>query len=361
MYNIYYIYIKAGDGGSGASSFRRERCIEFGGPDGGNGGRGGDIVFQADENLNTLIAYRYNKHYKAGNGERGGGRCMFGKGAENMILKVPVGTVINDSETEVVMAELTHDGHQVTVLNGGDGGIGNSFFKTSTNRAPRKSTPGYPGIAKWIRLSMKLIANVGLLGKPNAGKSSFLRANSNCQTAVADYAFTTLKPILGVIDIDRSIDQSFVVADLPGLIEGAANGKGLGLSFLKHVEKCEILLHIIDVSGEKSFEEISKEYQMIIAELEAFNNGLAATKKEIVAFNKIDMRTNFNELDNIKEQFEAKFNRKVFLISGQTGEGMKILNFALWNKLKEIKESSLKANSNEVKKPYFPMSKYKRN
>jgi GTP-binding protein len=349
------ILIASGKGGDGCSSFRREKFVEFGGPDGGNGGKGGDIIFVACANLNTLIDFHHKKHFRADSGERGKGRLCFGRAAEDLTIRVPVGTVLIDDETGHELAEFKDDGEKKIILRGGDGGIGNSFFKTSTNRAPRKATPGFEGVEKWIRLELKLFANVGLLGKPNAGKSSFISKSTNYDAKIANYAFTTLKPALGVVWIDQNLDQSFVLADLPGLIEGAASGKGLGLDFLKHIEKCEALLHVIDISG-KTPEEIVFDYKMIWNELETYNE-LLSKKTEIIAFNKIDLCAEMGSLKELQEIFSETLGKDVFLISTLTGEGIKKLNYRLFELIKENKKNKMK---NKQKVVYFPVSGYKK-
>lgn len=349
------IFIQSGKGGDGCSSFRREKFVEFGGPDGGNGGKGGDIIFEATTNLNTLIDFHHKKHFKAQHGERGKGRLCFGKNAEDLLIRVPVGTILIDDETGYEIAEFKEDGEKIVILRGGDGGIGNSFFKTSSNRAPRKSTPGFPGVDKWIRLELKLFANVGLLGKPNVGKSSFISKSTNYDAKIANYAFTTLKPALGVVWINPDVGDSFVIADLPGLIEGASSGKGLGLDFLKHIEKCEILLHILDVSN-KTSEEIASDYMMIRNELETYGEDLQQ-KKEIIAFNKIDLCSDLEGLKELKNVFSETLNKEVFLISTYTGEGIKNLNIKLFNLIKEEGE---KKKEKLERKPFFPQSGYKR-
>lgn len=351
------IFVQSGAGGHGSGSFRRERCIEFGGPDGGNGGDGGDVVLIADSNVNTLVAFRYQKHFRARNGESGKGRCMFGARGDDIILRVPVGTEVYDSESGELMAELSEHGQKNILIQGGQGGIGNVFFKSSVNQAPRKAMPGFEGKAKWIRLSMKLLADVGLLGKPNAGKSSFLRATTNSQAKVANYQFTTLAPNLGVIDIDRDKYSGFVVADLPGLIEGAAEGRGLGIDFLKHVEKCEILLHMIDVSN-KTVDQIVQDYEMIHKELNEYDE-LLREKDEVIALNKIDICYDKEFLKKIKERMSkiGEKDKKVFLISTATKEGLRDLIFYLDSMIREKRSEK---ESKVEKKPYRPLSKYEK-
>lgn len=274
------IYVKSGNGGPGAVSFRREKYVEHGGPDGGNGGRGGDIVFEAVEDLNTLIDFRYTQHFRAKNGDNGSGRDRTGASADELVIKVPVGTEILDEDKETVLLDMTKEGQRVTFLKGGDGGFGNAHYKSSTNQAPRKSTPGWPGEERDVWLRLKLIADSGLVGLPNAGKSTFLAAVSRAKPKIADYPFTTLHPNLGVV---KAGDYSFVIADIPGLIEGAHEGHGLGDRFLGHVERTSVLLHLIDATSD----DIVKDYNTIRHELEQYGGGLAG-KTEIVALTKMD-------------------------------------------------------------------------
>jgi GTP-binding protein len=274
------IYLKSGDGGRGAASFRREKFIEFGGPDGGDGGKGGDIVFAAADNLNTLIDFRYRQHFRAQNGRGGAGRERTGARGEDLVLTVPVGTQIMDDENREVLADLTRPGERRVFLRGGDGGFGNAHYKSSTNRAPRRADPGWPGHEAWVWLRLKLIADVGLVGLPNAGKSTFLAAVSHARPKIADYPFTTLKPQLGVL---LRHDEEFVVADLPGLIEGASEGAGIGTRFLGHVERCAVILHLVD----GTLDDVAAAYRTIRGELVLYGYGLAE-KPEIVGLNKID-------------------------------------------------------------------------
>jgi GTPase len=274
------IYLKSGDGGHGSASFRREKFIEFGGPDGGNGGKGGDIVFIAADNLNTLIDYRYRQHFRASDGRGGAGREKSGANGGELVLRVPVGTQIMDEENRVVLADLARPAERLVFLRGGDGGFGNVHYKSSTNRAPRRADPGWPGKEAWVWLRLKLIADVGLVGMPNAGKSTFLAAVSHARPKIADYPFTTLKPQLGVV---RVHDDELVLADLPGLIEGASEGIGIGTRFLGHVERCPVILHLVD----GTLDDIAGAYLAIRRELAAYGNGLAE-KPEIVGLNKID-------------------------------------------------------------------------
>ncbi len=262
------VYIRSGSGGNGSISFRREKYIEFGGPDGGDGGGGGDVWAEAVDGLNTLIDFRYQQHFFADNGRAGAGRQRTGADGDDIVLRVPVGTEILDEDEETVIADMTELGQRVLLAKGGNGGWGNLRFKTSTNQAPRRSNPGQEGVERTIWLRLKLIADVGLLGLPNAGKSTFLAATSNARPKVADYPFTTLHPNLGVVGVD---DAEFVVADIPGLIEGAHEGRGLGDLFLGHVERCAALLHLVDGTSGTLLED----YQTIIDEIEAYGEGLA--------------------------------------------------------------------------------------
>jgi len=274
------VYIRSGDGGNGCVAFRREKFIEFGGPSGGNGGRGGDIIVEAVDGLNTLIDYRYQQHFKAQKGTHGMGKDRHGAGGKDLALKVPVGTQIFDEDRETLLADLTRVGDRVVLAHGGNGGFGNAHFKSSTNRAPRNANPGQSGEERWIWLRLKLIADAGLVGLPNAGKSTFLAAVSAARPKIADYPFTTLHPQLGVVEVDG---REFVLADIPGLIEGAHEGAGLGDRFLGHIERCRVLLHLVDGTSEHA----GKVYKTVRAELEAYDETLAE-KMEVVALNKAD-------------------------------------------------------------------------
>jgi GTPase len=287
------IFLKSGDGGAGCVSFRREKFIEFGGPDGGNGGKGGDIVFEAVSTLNTLIDFRYQQHFKAEKGTHGMGGSRTGPSGKEFVIKVPVGTQILAEDKETLLEDFTKDGQRLIFLKGGDGGFGNEHYKSSTNRAPRKSTPGWPGEEMWVWLRLKLIADVGIVGLPNVGKSTFLSVVSRARPKIADYPFTTLVPNLGVV---YAHGKEFVMADVPGLIEGAHKGVGLGTRFLGHVERCKAILHLIDGTSE----DIIGAYQTIRHELELYGQGLAE-KPEILALNKCDSLTE----DAIKEKSKA--------------------------------------------------------
>jgi GTP-binding protein len=277
------IFVKSGDGGAGCVGFRREKFIEYGGPDGGDGGRGGDVVVVAMENLNTLIDYRYQQHFKAQTGHHGSGQNRTGGAGETIVMRVPIGTQIFEEDNETLIVDMAKPGQTFVLCKGGDGGYGNTHFKSSTNQAPRRADPGWPGEERWVWLRLKLIADVGLVGLPNAGKSTFLAATSRARPKIADYPFTTLKPQLGVVMVD---DYEFTLADLPGLIEGASDGRGLGHRFLGHVERCGAILHLIDGTQEN----VLAAYKTIRAELEAYGHGLAE-KPEIIGLNKIDALT----------------------------------------------------------------------
>ena len=278
------IHLKAGDGGSGCVSFRREKYIEFGGPDGGDGGRGGNVVFKAVSNLNTLIDFRYKQHFKAQRGKDGSGKNRTGAGGKDLIIEVPVGTIILSEDKRLVIKDFTKEFDSFILIHGGMGGRGNARFKSSTNQAPRKFDTGIEGENKWIWLRLKLIADIGLVGLPNAGKSTLLKKLSNANPKIANYPFTTLKPQLGVY---RSDKKDIIIADLPGLIEGAANGVGLGLNFLAHIERCRMFLHVCDVST-NNFNEIASNYKIIRDEIKA-HNPLTLKKKEIVLLSKCDL------------------------------------------------------------------------
>ncbi|MBN8188541.1 GTPase ObgE [Salipiger thiooxidans] len=306
------VYIRSGSGGNGCISFRREKYIEFGGPDGGDGGGGGDVWAEAVDGLNTLIDFRYQQHFFAENGRPGAGRQRTGKDGDDIVLRVPVGTEILDEDEETVIADLTTLGERVLLARGGNGGWGNLHFKSATNQAPRRANPGQPGVERTIWLRLKLIADVGLLGLPNAGKSTFLAATSNARPKIADYPFTTLHPNLGVVGVDG---REFVVADIPGLIEGAHEGRGLGDLFLGHVERCAVLLHLVDGSSGSLLED----YDTIINEIEQYGAGLAE-KPRVTVLNKIDTMDN-EERAFLREELEARSGGKVLLMSGASGEG----------------------------------------
>jgi GTP-binding protein len=307
------VYVASGAGGNGCVSFRREKFIEFGGPNGGDGGKGGDVIVEAVDGLNTLIDYRYQQHFKAQRGENGMGKDRHGAGGKDIVLKVPAGTQVYEEDGETLLADLTEVGQQVTIAKGGNGGFGNAYFKSSTNRAPRRANPGQPGEELTIRLRLKLIADAGLIGLPNAGKSTFLSVVSAAKPKIADYPFTTLHPQLGVVRID---DREFVLADLPGLIEGAHEGVGLGDRFLGHTERCRVLLHLVDGTAES----VAEAYETVRGELDAYGHGLTE-KPEIVALTKADALT----ADVIAAQTAAlkkAAGKTPFVISSQSRAGV---------------------------------------
>jgi GTP-binding protein len=308
------IYVKSGDGGDGVVAFRREKFMEFGGPDGGNGGRGGDIIFEAVQNLNTLIDFRYTQHFRAPKGGNGAGSDRTGAGAPDVLIKVPIGTQIIAEDKETLLADLDTPGKTVTICRGGDGGFGNTHYKSSTNRAPRKFTKGFPGEERWLWLRLKLIADAGLVGLPNAGKSTFLAASSAARPKIADYPFTTLHPQLGVIRLSNS--EEFVLADIPGLIEGAHEGAGLGDRFLGHVERCAVLIHLIDGAAGH----VVDAWRTVRAELESYGAGLDE-KPELIALNKIDAMTP-REITSRRAALAKASGAPVLLLSGATGKGV---------------------------------------
>ena len=307
------IYIASGAGGNGCVSFRREKFIEFGGPDGGDGGRGGDVVAQCVNGLNTLIDYRYQQHFKAKSGGHGMGRNRAGARGADVVLKVPAGTQIFDQDNDTLIADLTKVGDRALIAKGGNGGFGNAHFKTSTNRAPRRANPGQPGEERTIWLRLKLIADVGVIGLPNAGKSTFLAAVSAAKPKIADYPFTTLHPQLGVARIDG---REFVLADIPGLIERAHEGAGLGDRFLGHIERCRALLHLVDGTNEDA----GRAYKIVRTELAAYEHGLV-DKPEILALNKIDALTP-NQLKQQVARLKRVAKKTPLCVSGVTGQGV---------------------------------------
>jgi GTPase len=307
------VYVRSGDGGNGSVSFRREKFIEFGGPDGGDGGRGGDVIVECVDGLNTLIDYRYQQHFKAKNGTGGSGRLRAGANGANIVLKVPAGTQVIDEDGETVLADFTEIGEKITLLEGGNGGFGNAHFKSSRNRAPRRANPGLPGIEKTIYLRLKLIADAGLIGLPNAGKSTFLAAVSAAKPKIADYPFTTLHPQLGVVRVDA---REFVLADIPGLIEGAHEGAGLGDRFLGHVERCGALLHLVDATGEDA----GKAWKTVRKELKSYGEGLDK-KPEIVALSKSDAVT-AKVLADQKAKLKKASKKEPLVLSAHSKKGV---------------------------------------
>ena len=326
------IYVRSGDGGNGCVSFRREKFIEYGGPNGGDGGKGGDVIAETVDGLNTLIDYRYQQHFFAKNGGAGMGKDRHGANGADVVLKVPVGTQIYEEDGVTLIADLTEPGQRVPLLRGGNGGFGNAHFKSSTNRAPRRANPGQPGEEHTIRLRLKLIADAGIVGLPNAGKSTFLAAVSAAKPKIADYPFTTLTPQLGVVDVDG---REFVLADIPGLIEGAHEGTGLGDRFLGHVERCRVLLHLVD----GTLGDAGEAYRTVRAELSAYGEGLAE-KPEIVVLNKADAMS----AAEIKQQV-ARLKRAAakppLVISAVSGEGVKELLRAVFKMIEDARGAGI--------------------
>src|ERR1700750_3459573 len=308
------VYIRSGDGGNGCVAFRREKYIEFGGPSGGNGGRGGDVIVEVADGLNTLIDYRYQQHFKAPRGTNGMGKDRHGANGKPITLKVPVGTQIIDEDRETLIHDFTKIGERVVLAEGGNGGFGNAHFKSSTNRAPRNANPGQPGEERWIWLRLKLIADAGLVGLPNAGKSTFLAAVSAARPKIADYPFTTLHPQLGVVRLSAA--EEFVLADIPGLIEGAHEGAGLGTRFLGHVERCAVLLHLVDGAAG----DVVRAWRTVREELAAYGGGFG-DKPELIALNKLDAMSR-REASSRPAALAKASGRPVLLLSGATGEGV---------------------------------------
>jgi len=327
-----FIDIAAGDGGNGCVSFRHEKYKEFGGPNGGDGGRGGHVYAVADSNLNTLVDFRYSRRHEARRGEHGMGSDMFGAAGDDIVLKMPVGTIISDAETGEVLYELLKEGEVVTIAKGGDGGFGNMRFKSAINRAPRQKTPGWPGEKKSLKLELKVLADVGLLGMPNAGKSTLISAISNARPRIADYPFTTLHPNLGVVRVGP--EQSFVVADLPGLIEGASEGAGLGHLFLRHLQRTRLLLHVIDMAPFDDAVDPVAQAKAIVGELKKYDTALYEKPRWLV-LNKLDMVPGDERAARVKEFVKRmRFKGPVFEISALTREGCEHLVQAVYQHIK---------------------------
>jgi GTP-binding protein len=336
------IFVRSGAGGPGAVGFRREKYIEFGGPDGGDGGKGGDIIFEAVPGLNTLIDFRYTQHFRAPRGKGGAGSNRTGAGGGDLVIKVPIGTqVLADDEDRTVLADLTELGQRVTLLHGGDGGRGNASYKSSTNRAPRQHGTGWPGEEMWVWLRLKLLADVGLVGLPNAGKSTFLNATTNAAAKIGDYPFTTLRPQLGVV---RHKGREFVLADIPGLIEGAAEGAGVGDRFLGHVERCKLLLHLVDAAGDDPLEA----WQVVRAELDSYGAGLA-DKPEIVALSRSDLVT----AQVVAERLAEFGDVRPLPVSAATGNGLEALLDTIVERLGAPVEEQPEAAAAE--RPWSPL------
>lgn len=339
------VYVRSGDGGAGAVSFLREKFVEFGGPNGGNGGRGGDVVVECVDGLNTLIDYRYQQHFKAKTGTHGMGKQRTGADGADVVLRVPVGTQIFEDDNETLIADMTEVGQSIVLLSGGNGGFGNAHFKTSSNQAPRHANPGQVGTEKWIWLRLKLIADAGLVGLPNAGKSTFLAAVSAAKPKIADYPFTTLHPNLGVVSIG---ERDFVLADIPGLIEGASEGAGIGDRFLGHVERCGVLIHLIDGTQD----DVKLAYKTIRNELAAYDERLAE-KPELVVLNKIDAI----EPDDLKEKVKAlkkASKQDVLLVSGVSGKGVDQVLYDVIETLDAEKAERLEAERRKTEPNWAP-------
>ncbi len=320
------VYLRSGDGGAGVVAFHRAKFIEYGGPDGGDGGRGGDVVFDCVDGLNTLIDFRYTQHFKAAKGDHGRGSNKSGAAGADVVLRVPPGTQVLDEDRETVLADFTVPGERVVFLKGGDGGFGNAHYKSSTNRSPRKAGPGWPGEERWVWLRLKLIADAGVVGLPNAGKSTLLAAVSRARPKIADYPFTTLKPQLGVVYAEGT---EFVLADIPGLIEGAHEGAGLGTRFLGHVERCNVLLHLVDGTDA----DVAKAYRTVRQELKQYGAGLDK-KPEVLALNKIDALTP-EEIKTRRAKLSRAAKKPVLPMSGVSGKGVKEAMSALLNPIRK--------------------------
>lgn len=340
------IIVKAGDGGNGAISFRREKYVAAGGPDGGDGGKGGEIYFEVSPNMNTLVDFRYKKKFKAENGKNGEGGHRYGKSGEDLVVKVPIGTIVKDSETGRVMADLSEPNQKQLILSGGRGGKGNSHFATSTRQAPRFAQGGEKGEEKELILELKMLADVGLIGFPNVGKSTFLSVVTDATPKIADYHFTTLEPNLGVVKSDYG--DSFVIADIPGIIEGASEGTGLGLKFLRHIERTRLLLHVIDVSGIEGRNPV-EDFKTINEELKKYSEKLSKRKQIIVA-NKIDIMQDESLLNDLEKMAKEK-DIEIFKISGATGEGVKELLKRVTEVLKVLPKEDL-VDVEDIKKVY---------
>ena len=340
------IYIRSGKGGDGHVSFRRELYVPNGGPDGGDGGRGGDVIFEVDKGLNTLVDFRHKTKYKAQDGEEGGKKRCHGKDAKDLILKVPEGTVIREAETNKVIADMSGENQRQIILKGGKGGLGNMHFATSTMQVPKYAQPGNPAQELWVNLELKVIADVGLVGFPNVGKSTFLSRVTNAQPKIENYHFTTLSPNLGVVDLEGA--KGFVIADIPGLIEGASEGVGLGHEFLRHVERTKMMIHVVDAAGIEGRDPVEDIYK-INAELEAYNKEISM-RPQVIAANKVDLIYSEDEdpIQRLRDEFEPK-GIKVFPISGVTGEGLSDLLYYVNNELQKLDDKPI-----VFEQEYFP-------
>ena len=338
------VYLKSGDGGQGAVSFRREKFVEYGGPDGGNGGKGGDIIFEAIPGLNTLIDFRYTQHFRAPRGKGGAGRNRTGAGGDDLVVRVPIGTQVISDDKEHILADFTEAGVQKVFLRGGDGGRGNMSYKSSTNRAPRQHGVGWPGEEMYVWLRLKLLADAGLLGLPNAGKSTFINTVSNANAKVGDYPFTTLRPQLGVVSHGH---REFVLADIPGLIEGAADGAGVGDRFLGHIERCRVLLHLVDATGDDPV----GAWRTVRREIEAYGGGLT-DKAEVIGLNKIDA-LDAGDVKKLMTKLKRASKAEVMPLSGAGGDGVPAVLDRLLDAIGV--ESGAAAAALEVAKPWSPI------
>lgn len=342
--DIANIHVKAGNGGNGSIAFRREKYIPMGGPEGGNGGNGGSIILVADEGLRTLMDFRYQKNYKAQSGEDGRGRQQYGAAGKDTVLKVPVGTLVKDQETGIVLADLKENGQSFVVAKGGRGGRGNVKFKNSIRRAPHFAEPGTKGVERDITLELKLIADVGLAGFPNVGKSTILSIVTSAKPKIANYHFTTLKPNLGVVNV--GVGQSYVLADIPGLIEGASSGAGLGHEFLRHVERTKLLLHVLDASGQEDRDPVEDFYK-INDELNKYSERLSY-KKQIILLNKMDLPNSKENAERVRKEFADKYD--IYEVSAATGEGLELVKKVAYDQLLKIEDEIEFVNQAEVER-----------
>ncbi|MGI6451362.1 MAG: GTPase ObgE [Desulfitobacteriia bacterium] len=340
FYDRAKIYVKAGDGGAGAVSFRREKYVPLGGPNGGDGGRGGNIILVADEGLRTLVDFRYRRHYKAERGEHGQGKDRHGKGAEDLTLSIPVGTIVKDDASGEILADLTKHGQKVVIAKGGRGGRGNARFISNTNKAPTVAEKGEPGEERWLLLELKLLADVGLVGFPNVGKSTLISRVSAARPKIADYHFTTLVPNLGVVKVE---DESFVMADIPGIIEGAHTGAGLGHEFLRHIERTRLLLHVLDISGSEGRDPL-QDFEIISRELKAYSPALAE-RTMLVVPNKMDVQGAAENLQRLREFLKEQY--EIFPISAVTGEGIEALLHRIIQVLPQVPPIEFSASPDE--------------
>ncbi len=340
FYDRTKVYVKAGDGGAGAVSFRREKYVPMGGPNGGDGGRGGNIILEADEGLRTLVDFRYKRHYKAERGEHGEGKDMHGKGAEDLVLRIPAGTIVKDDDNGEIVADLTKHGQRVLIAKGGRGGRGNARFMSNTNKAPTVAERGEPGEERWLLLELKLLADVGLVGFPNVGKSTLISRVSAARPKIADYHFTTLVPNLGVVKIE---EESFVMADIPGIIEGAHTGAGLGHEFLRHIERTRLLLHVLDISGSEGRDPI-EDFKIINRELKEYSPALAE-RPMIVVPNKMDVSGAEENLTRLKAFLQDQY--EIFPISAVTGEGIQEVLHRVIQILPQVPPIEFSANPDE--------------